>query len=124
MIIYVVSLSPAFSCPVGGSLDQRLLAGLAQDVWDRMWQQRSVLLRRQEQEAEAVWLLQQQQWRERLRDVGETLGHRVDYVLSFYYHCAGTFNSVQYCIIVCLCRNIIIAAPTYVYKIYTKPKTM
>lgn len=57
---------------LGHSLDHRLLAGLVQDVWDKFREQRMSLLRRQRREAEATWMLQQEQWRERLSDLGRT----------------------------------------------------
>jgi len=57
---------------LGHSLDHRLLAGLVQDVWDKFREQRMLLSRRQRREAEATWMLQQEQWRERLNDLGRT----------------------------------------------------
>ena len=52
------------------SVDERLLASLVQDVWDKFCSQRSLLLTRQRHEAEAMWMLQHQQWTDRLRDLG------------------------------------------------------
>ena len=57
---------------LGHFLDHRLLAGLVQDVWDKFREQRMLLSRRQRREAEATWMLQQEQWRERLNDLGRT----------------------------------------------------
>ena len=55
----------------GQSLDERLLASLVQDVWDKFCGQRRLLLDRQRHEAEAMWMLQHQQWTDRLKDLGE-----------------------------------------------------
>ncbi len=44
-------------------LDVRLLSGLVQDVWDKFRQLKVSLVNRQRQEAEALWLLQREQWR-------------------------------------------------------------
>lgn len=65
---------------LGHSLDHRLLAGLVQDVWDKFREQRMSLLRRQRREAEATWMLQQEQWRERLNDLGRTYIHDCTYM--------------------------------------------
>ena len=54
-----------------GGVDDRLLASLVQDVWDKFCSQRTLMLTRQRHEAEAMWMLQHQQWTERLKDLGE-----------------------------------------------------
>ena len=50
-----------------------MLASLVQDVWDKFCGQRTILLTRQRHEAEAMWMLQHQQWTERLKDLGQSL---------------------------------------------------
>ena len=55
------------------AVDERLLGSLVQDVWDKFCGQRALLLARQRHEAESLWLLQYQQWTDRLKDLGEPL---------------------------------------------------
>ena len=52
------------------SLDERLLSALVQDVWDKFHELESSLVSRQRHEAEALWLLQRDQWTDRLTDLG------------------------------------------------------
>ena len=52
-------------------LDARLLAGLVQDVWDKFFQLKESLLARQRHEAEALWLVQQELWKQRLNELGK-----------------------------------------------------
>ena len=58
-----------------GGVDDRLLASLVQDIWDKFCSQRTLMLTRQRHEAEAMWMLQHQQWTERLKDLGEPSVH-------------------------------------------------
>ena len=52
-------------------LDVRLLALLIQDVWDKFFQLKESVQIRQRHEAEALWLVQQELWKQRQSELGE-----------------------------------------------------
>ena len=52
-------------------VDVRLLSGLVQDVWDKFFQLKESMQLRQGHEAEALWLVQQELWRQRQRELGK-----------------------------------------------------
>ena len=76
MYMYPTCIHSLCSCSQDGgqSVDERLLSSLVQDVWDKFCNQRTLLLTRQRNEAEAMWMLQHQQWTDRLKDLGEWQG--------------------------------------------------
>ena len=49
----------------------RLLSGLIQDVWDKFFQLKESTLVRQSHETEALWLVQQELWRQRQSELGK-----------------------------------------------------
>lgn len=51
-------------------MDCRLLSGLVQDVWDKFQELRFTLLSRQRHEAEALWVVQHLQWKDRMQELG------------------------------------------------------
>ena len=91
-----------------GAVDDRLLASLVQDVWDKFCSQRTLMLTRQRHEAEAMWMLQNQQWTERLKDLGE---HGVHFSLpSLSMHaCAARVT-------LCVCLTHIFPDTVYTLK--------
>ena len=73
------------------AVDERLLGSLVQDVWDKFSAQRSLLVVRQRHEAEGLWLLQHQQWTDRLKELGEQ-------PLSFHF--VGKFRPLTQCCVI------------------------
>ena len=73
-ILYLYS-SPTDTSKENGTtrdpLDVRLLTGLVQDVWDKFFHLKESVLIRQKHETEALWLVQQELWRQRLSELGE-----------------------------------------------------
>ena len=55
------------------ALDARLLAGLVQDVWDKFYELKLSLLSQQRHETEALWMVQLDQWMDRLAELGKIL---------------------------------------------------
>ena len=53
-----------------GPVDVRLLSGLVQDVWDKFFQLKESMDLRQRHEAEALWLVQQELWRQYQNEMG------------------------------------------------------
>ena len=63
-------LSPPSKEDSSRGLDPRLLASFVQDVWDKYLELRTCVLARQGHESEALWLLQLEQWKDRLQELG------------------------------------------------------
>ena len=89
----------------GDSVDVRLLTGLVQDVWDKYIRLKESMQVRQRHEAEALWLVQQELWKQRQSELGKYTSEIVQYstivVWCEYSHHPHQLAFI--CLIVMLC---------------------
>lgn len=95
VVLYIIYRQEGEQQQQGGggvTVDRRLLASLVQDVWDKFCNQRGVLLAREKHEAEALWLLQHQNWTDRLKEIGKM----IKILKSYLFNRHRVFHPITY----------------------------